>query len=175
MAPRSSTLAWKIPWMEEPGRLQSNRVTEGRTRLSDFTFTFHFHVLEKEMATHSSVFAWRIHGQRSLVGYSPWGCKELDMSEQLIFSLGIMVPHATGLTEKKKEEDNQVAIPDLWLGLLWSPGSSFYILPSECMSSRVTVPSWKREKDHKGTLCERFGGWLGNGPHHSNVQGGWEI
>ena len=37
-------------------------VTEGRTRLSDFTFTFHFHVLEKEMATHSSVFAWRIPG-----------------------------------------------------------------------------------------------------------------
>ena len=34
----------------------------GRTRLSDFTFTFHFHVLEKEMATHSSVFAWRIPG-----------------------------------------------------------------------------------------------------------------
>ena len=36
--------------------------TEGRTRLSDFTFTFHFHALEKEMATHSSVLAWRIPG-----------------------------------------------------------------------------------------------------------------
>ena len=35
-------------------------VGEGRTRLSDFTFTFHFHALEKEMATHSSVLAWRI-------------------------------------------------------------------------------------------------------------------
>ena len=35
-------------------------VTEGRTRLSDFTFTFHFDALEKEMATHSSVIAWRI-------------------------------------------------------------------------------------------------------------------
>jgi len=33
---------------------------KGRTRLSDFTFTFHFHALEKEMATHSSVLAWRI-------------------------------------------------------------------------------------------------------------------
>ena len=59
----SSTLAWKIPWMEEPGRLQSvHGVAEGRTRLSDFTFTFHFHALEKEMATHSSVLAWRILG-----------------------------------------------------------------------------------------------------------------
>ena len=54
MAPHSSTLAWKIPWMEEPGRLW--------TRLRDFTFTFHFHTLEKEMATHSSVLAWRIPG-----------------------------------------------------------------------------------------------------------------
>ena len=37
-------------------------VAESRTRLSDFTFTFHFHALEKEMATHSSVLAWRIPG-----------------------------------------------------------------------------------------------------------------
>ena len=62
MAPHSSTLAWKIPWMEEPGRLQSKGVAEDRTRLSNFTFTFHFHALEKEMATHSSVLAWRIPG-----------------------------------------------------------------------------------------------------------------
>ena len=63
MAPHSSTLAWKIPWMEEPGRLHAvHEVTKSRTRLSDFTFTFHFHALEKEMATHSSVLAWRIPG-----------------------------------------------------------------------------------------------------------------
>ena len=55
MAPHSSTLAWKIPWMEEPGGLQS-------MGLSDFPFTFHFHALEKEMATHSSVLVWRIPG-----------------------------------------------------------------------------------------------------------------
>ena len=59
MAPHSSTLAWKIPWMEEPGRLQSM----GSLRVGhDFTFTFHFHALEKEMATHSSVLAWSIPG-----------------------------------------------------------------------------------------------------------------
>ena len=109
MAPHSSTLAWKIPWTEEPGRLQSmvslrvghdwvtslslftfmhwrrkwhpspywclawdhgwrnlvgyvHGVTKSWTRLSDFTFTFHFHALEKEMGTHSSVLAWRIPG-----------------------------------------------------------------------------------------------------------------
>ena len=43
-------------------------VAEGLTRLSDFTFIFHFHALEKEMATHSSVLAWRIPGMGSLVG-----------------------------------------------------------------------------------------------------------
>ena len=65
MATHPSTLAWKIPWMQEPGGLQSiavHGVAKGGTRLSDFTFTFHFHALEKEMATHSSVLAWRIPG-----------------------------------------------------------------------------------------------------------------
>ena len=61
MAPHSSTLAWKIPWTEERGRLQLvPGVPKSRTRLSDFTFIFHFHALEKEMATHSSILAWRI-------------------------------------------------------------------------------------------------------------------
>ena len=59
MAPPSSTLAWKIPWTEEPGRLQSMG-SLGVGRLSDFPLTFHFHALEKETATHSSVLAWRI-------------------------------------------------------------------------------------------------------------------
>ena len=62
MAPHSSTLAWKNPWTEEPGRLQSMgslRVGhDWATSLSLFTF----HALEKEMATHSSVLAWRIPG-----------------------------------------------------------------------------------------------------------------
>ena len=39
-----------------------HRVAKSRMQLSDFTFTFHFHALEKEMATHSSVLAWRIPG-----------------------------------------------------------------------------------------------------------------
>ena len=58
MAPHSSTLAWKIPWTEEP----VHGVAKSQTGLSDFTFTFHFRALEKEMATHSSVLAWRVPG-----------------------------------------------------------------------------------------------------------------
>ena len=57
MAPHSSTLAWKIPWMEQRWKAAVCGVAE-----SDFTFTFHVHALEKEMATHSSVLAWRIPG-----------------------------------------------------------------------------------------------------------------
>ena len=144
MAPHSSTLAWKIPCAEEPAGLQSmGSLRAGHDWLSDFTFTFHFHALEKEMATHSSVLAWRIpgtgesgglpslgshrvrhdwsdlaaaaaaanaggfnplvmkipwrrkwkptpvflsgksHGQRSLVGHSPQGRKELDTAKWL--------------------------------------------------------------------------------------------
>ena len=61
MAPHSSTLAWKIPWTEEPGRPQAM----GSLRVGHdwaTSFTFHFHALEKEMATYSSVLAWRIPG-----------------------------------------------------------------------------------------------------------------
>ena len=64
MAPHSSTPAWKIPWMEEPGRLQSmGSLRVGHNWATSFSlFTFHFHALEKEMATHSDVLAWRIPG-----------------------------------------------------------------------------------------------------------------
>ena len=59
MATYSSILAWRIPWTEEPGGLQSMvSLRVGR----NFTFTFYFHALEKEMATHSSVLAWRTPG-----------------------------------------------------------------------------------------------------------------
>ena len=142
MATHSSTLAWKIPWTEEPGRLQSmgslgvrhdwetslSRIGEGNgnplqrsclenprdggawwaalcevaqswTRLSNFTFTFHFHALEKEMATHSRVLAWRIpgtgepgglpsmgshrvgHDWSDLAAAGLWGCTESDTTE----------------------------------------------------------------------------------------------
>ena len=64
MAPHSSTLTWKIPWMEEPGRLQSmGSLSVGHNRATSLSlFIFHFHALEKEMATHSSVLVWRISG-----------------------------------------------------------------------------------------------------------------
>ena len=65
---------WRRQWHPTPVLLLENPtdggpwwatvhgVAKSRTRLSDFNFTFHFHALEKEMATHSSVLAWRIPG-----------------------------------------------------------------------------------------------------------------
>ena len=78
MAPHSSTgkshgrrsLVGCSPW----GR-------EELTQLSDFTLTFHFPALEKEMATHSSVLAWRISGTGSLVGCRLWGRTESNTTE----------------------------------------------------------------------------------------------
>ena len=56
-------------------------VATSLTRLSDFTFTFHFHALEKAMAPHSSVLAWRSQGWGSLVGCRLWGHTELYTTE----------------------------------------------------------------------------------------------
>ena len=71
-----------------PGRAQGrgawwaavHGVAKSRTRLNDFPFTFHFHALEKEMATHASVLAWRIPGTGE-VGCRLWGRTESDTTE----------------------------------------------------------------------------------------------
>ena len=56
-------------------------VAKSWARLRDFIFNFHFHTLEEEMATHSSVLAWRIPGTEEPVGCHLWGCTELDTTE----------------------------------------------------------------------------------------------
>ena len=81
MAPHSNTLAWRIPWTEEPGGLQSMGSHRVGHELSNFTFTFHFHALEKEMATHSIFLPGEFQGQRSLLGCRLWGCTESDTTE----------------------------------------------------------------------------------------------
>ena len=83
MAPHSSTLAWKIPWAEEPGGLQSMELLgvwhDWATSLPLFTC---MHWRRKWQPT--PVFLpGESHGQRSLAGYSPWGRKESDMTEWL--------------------------------------------------------------------------------------------
>ena len=65
--------AW---WAAVPG------VAESQTRLSDFTFTFHFHAMEKEMATHSSVLAWRIPGMGEPGGLPSVGSHTTEAMQQ---------------------------------------------------------------------------------------------
>ena len=77
MAIHSRTIAWKIPWTEEPG---VHGVAKSQTELSDFTFTFHFHALEKEMATHSSVLAWRIPGTAEPGGLQSMGSPRIGQN-----------------------------------------------------------------------------------------------
>ena len=77
MATHSSTLAWKIPWTEEPGRLQSM----GLQRLSDFPFTFHFHALEKECQPTPVFLPGESQGRGSLVGYHLGGLTESDTTK----------------------------------------------------------------------------------------------
>ena len=79
MAPHSSTLAWKIPWMEEPGRLPVHGVAEGQTRLNDFTF---MHWRRKWQPT--PVFLpGESQGWGSLVGCRLWGRIESDTTEAI--------------------------------------------------------------------------------------------
>ena len=89
MASHSSTHAWKIPWMEEPGRLQSMgslRVGRGwATSLSLFTLT----QLRRKWHPTPVLLRGKSHGQRSLVGYSSWGCEESDMTERLHFHFSL--------------------------------------------------------------------------------------
>ena len=89
MAPHSSTLAWKIPWMEEPGGRQSMgslRVRQdSATSLSLFTF-LHW---RRQWQPTPALLPGKSHGQRSLVGCSPWGREELDKTERLHFQFSL--------------------------------------------------------------------------------------
>ena len=77
MAPHSSTLAWKIPWTEKPGRLQSMGVAKSWTQLSNFTFA---HWRRKWQPT--PVFLpGESQGRRSLMGCRLWGRTESDTTE----------------------------------------------------------------------------------------------
>ena len=89
-------------------------VARSQTRLSDFTFTFHFHALEKEMATHSSVLAWRIPGTGEPGGLPPMGSHTVghDWSD-LAAAVAAELEHLTGDVQKRSAlEDIQQNSPE---------------------------------------------------------------
>ena len=112
-------------------------VAESRTRLSDFTFTFHFHALEKEMATHSSVFAWRIPGMGEpgglpSVGLHGVGHDWSDLAAAAVLHREPKEEHEAW--ESSWETQGEPREPLLALtrgkasleGLLWLPGGEGY-------------------------------------------------
>ena len=121
MAPHSSTLAWKIPWTEEPGGLQSmGSLRVGHDWATSLSlFTFHSHVLEKEMATHSSVLAWRIPGTGEPGGLPSMGShrvrhdwSDLAAAASAIFLLDKkkLLAHPTTLSKLERHDDQMTKL-----------------------------------------------------------------
>ena len=81
MAPHSSTLAWKNPMDGGAWCTAVHGVAKSRTRLSDFTFTFHFHALEKEWQPTPVFLPGESQGRGSLMGCHLWGRTESDTTE----------------------------------------------------------------------------------------------
>ena len=81
MAPHSSTVAWKIPWMEEPGRLQSMGSLRVRHDWATSLWLFTFMHWRRKWQPPPVFLPGESHGWRSLVGCSPWGHRELDTTE----------------------------------------------------------------------------------------------
>ena len=146
MAPHSSTLAWKIPWTEEPGRLQSIYVANSRTRLSDFTFTFHFNSLEKEMAAHSSVLAWRIPGTGEPGGLPSMGSHRVghdwsDLAAAAAESSGLPMWKNNLLDIINKHGSKRKPIIQVWIGLRWRDGGFPGSSPGSGRSRRAEQPT----------------------------------
>ena len=107
-------------------------VAEGWTQLSDFTFSFPFHILEKEMATHSSVLAWRIPGTGEPVGLLSMGSHRVrhDWSDLAVYSLKVI----------NKDQLRFLFLFVFSLPLKYTP---FYLakhLPDHCLHNRLWFP-----------------------------------
>ena len=146
MAPHSSTLAWKAA---------VHGVAEGQTWLSDFTFTFHFHALEKERATHSSVLAWRIPGTGKPGGLPSMGLHRVghDWSDlaaaedsKEIFAFTFSPPwisHLLYFGTVALPAHPPLFSPSVWiqsLSFLWFfPGWIWGLVPGECWGKEWRV------------------------------------
>ena len=116
MATHSGTLAWRIPWREEPGRLQSTGVAKSRTRLSYFT-SLHF----------TSMYFWTVVLEKTLE--SPLDCKEI----QPVHSEGDQPWVFFGRTDAKAETPS-----------LWPPHVKRWLIGKDCESGRDWGPEEKR-------------------------------
>ena len=89
MAPHSRTIAWKIPWTEKPGRLQSMGSQRVRHDWETSLFTIAVFSWRRQWHPTPVLLPGKSHGQRSLMGCSPWGCEESDRTERLHFHFSL--------------------------------------------------------------------------------------
>ena len=130
VAPHSSTLAWKTPWMEEPGGLQSiGSLRVGHDWATSLSlFTFHFHALEKEMAAHSSVPAWRVPGTGEPGGL--WSMGSRRVGHDWVISLSLF----TFMHWRRKWQPTPAFLP----GESQGQGSLVGCRPWGCIESDTT-------------------------------------
>ena len=142
MAPHSSTLAWKIPRMEEPGRLQSMGLLRVRHDWANSLSLFTFMHWEREMATHSSVLAWRIPGMGEPGGLPSMGSHRVghDWSD-LAAELPEGVNRESSVT---RCSGCLVSVTSLLLPLLTSPGptKNYLIYPESDRNSSRPAYIW---------------------------------
>ena len=145
MAPHSSTLCLENPMDGGAWWTTVHGVAKSRTRLSDFTFTFHFHALEKEMASHSSVLAWRIPGTGEPGGLPSMGSHRVrhDWSDLEVVAdvdqasqVALVVKN---LTANAGDIRDTGSIP----GLERSPGEgNGYLLQYSCLENPMDRGAW---------------------------------
>ena len=116
-------------------------VSEGRTRLSDFTFTFHFHALEKEMATHSSVLAWRIPGTGETGGLLSVGSQrvEHDWSDLAATAAAVGFPGGSEVKASACKAGDPDSIPGL--GRIPGEGNG-HPLQYSCLENPMDGGAW---------------------------------
>ena len=117
-------------------------VTKSRTGLSDFTFTFHFHALEKEMATHSSVLAWRIPGTGEPGGLLSMGLHRVRHDWSDLTAAAILIRASLVAQTVKRLPTMREAWFDPWVGKFpwrrkWQPTPVF--LPGKSHRQRIPV------------------------------------
>ena len=122
-------------------------VTKSRTRLSNFTFNFHFHVLEKEMATHSSVLAWRIPGTGEPGGLPSMGSHRVghdwsDLAVAAAYTYRLVYTHIfpcsfswRGLEAKTLQRQQTCSVPKFWFLILFSHRRN-----QDCLKKWLIIP-----------------------------------
>ena len=152
MAPHSSTLAWKIPWMEEPGRLQSMGSLRVRHDWATSLSLFHLQALEKEMATHSSILAWRIPGAGEPGGLTSTGSHRVrhnwsDLAVAVLWLLSICLLRTyrpQGIADKLNKISLLSKLAEIWSFLLFISFYQSFLYPLDRYSKMCSkkIPCW---------------------------------